>query len=92
MDDMLTEKRLQSVIELAAAIAQRGWAFRVFPPSELTQDASVVDRNDAATRLVATVRGRRRAPADVSRVNVPDPQPSRLADPRLARAGGRLTL
>jgi hypothetical protein len=54
MDDMLTDERLRSVIELAAAIARGGRAFRVFPPAEVTQDASVLDRDDAAVRLVGT--------------------------------------
>lgn len=54
MGEMLTEERLQFVIDLAIEIVQLGKSFQVFPPAEVTQDPGLLDRDDAAAKLVAT--------------------------------------
>jgi hypothetical protein len=54
MDGLLTEERLRFLIDLVADIAQQGKAFNVFPPAEVTNEPAVLDRDDAAAKLIAT--------------------------------------
>src|SRR5438270_6122623 len=54
MEETLSEERLRFVIDLAIEIVQLGKAFQVFPPAEVTQDPGLLDRDDAAAKLVAT--------------------------------------
>ena len=54
MEPTLTEDRLRSLIELVGDIVAHGKTFKVFPPAEVTQDPDVLDRDDAAAKLLAT--------------------------------------
>jgi hypothetical protein len=54
MEPMLTEERLRSLIALVGEIVEQGKTFKVFPPAEVTQDPDVLDRNDAAAKLLGT--------------------------------------
>jgi hypothetical protein len=54
MEPALTEERLRFLIDLVGDVVRLGKAFKAFPPAELTRDPGLLDRDDAAARLVGT--------------------------------------